>query len=192
MTLGQIGVKSTASCWSYEASITMSPEFLGRWESTRTCNLRCWRTRRSVFSGRPAFLGSSARHVSADVRLGCLRQYTRTAVTTAVNGLKRNRSRPQKMRLKRGRWDRNRTCNLRFWSLLPFVQGRSRAYTKGLKIGHFDVPKCVEVHQRSPALGSKLGSKQSSIPVSLVLLRELGRGDLLLDFSLVVREAGER
>ena len=47
--------------------------------------------------------------------LRCLRQNARTAVTTAVNGLKRNRSSPQKMRLKWGRWDRNRTCNLRFW-----------------------------------------------------------------------------
>jgi hypothetical protein len=26
----------------------------------------------------------------------------------------------------RGRWDRNRTCSLRFWSLLPFVQTRPR------------------------------------------------------------------
>ena len=47
--------------------------------------------------------------------LGCLRQNARTAVTTAVKGRKRNRSSPQKMRLKWGRWDRNRTCNLRFW-----------------------------------------------------------------------------
>jgi hypothetical protein len=60
----------------------------------------------------------------------------------------------------KGRWDRNRTCNLRFWSLLPFVQGRSGTYTKALKSAHFDGPKCVEVHQRSPALGSKLGSNQ--------------------------------
>src|SRR5262249_37605978 len=46
--------------------------------------------------------------------LGWLRQSARTAVTTAVNGRKVNRRSPQKMRLKRGRWDRNRTCNLRF------------------------------------------------------------------------------
>ena len=62
----------------------------------------------------------------------------RTAVTTAVNGLKRNRSSPQKMRLKWGRWDRNRTGNLRLWSLLPFVQQRSETYTKGLEMAHFD------------------------------------------------------
>jgi hypothetical protein len=38
-----------------------------------------------------------------------------------------------------GRWDRNRTGNLRLWSLLPFVQGRSGAYTSTLEIAHFDV-----------------------------------------------------
>jgi hypothetical protein len=57
-----------------------------------------------------------------------------------------------------GRWDRNRTCTLRFWSLLPFVQQRSGTYTNTLEIGHFDGPKYQDVHQRSPALGSKLGS----------------------------------
>jgi hypothetical protein len=36
-----------------------------------------------------------------------------------------------------------------------YVQG---AYTKGLKKAYFDGPKYVEVHQSSPALGSKLGS----------------------------------
>ena len=59
---------------------------------------------------------------------------------------------------KTGRWDRNRTGTLRFWSLLPFVQQRSGKYTKSLEIAHFDGPKYVDVHQRSPALGSKLGS----------------------------------
>jgi len=57
-----------------------------------------------------------------------------------------------------GRWDRNRTCNLRFWSLLPFVQERSGKYTKGLEMAHFDGPKYVDVQQRSLALGSRLGS----------------------------------
>src|SRR5262245_1229409 len=61
-----------------------------------------------------------------------------------------------------GRWDRNRTCTLRLWSLLPFVQGRSRTYTNTLEIAHFVGPKCQEVHQRSPALGSQLGSNQAS------------------------------
>jgi len=69
-------------------------------------------------------------------------------------------------RFSAGRWDRNRTCNLRFWSLLPFVQGRSGTYTKGLKTGHFDGSKYVEVHQRSPALGSILGSKRPSALIS--------------------------
>ena len=64
--------------------------------------------------------------------------------------------------LVRGRWDRNRTCNLRFWSLLPFVQERSGKYTKGLEMAHFDGPKYQEVHQRSPALGSNLGSNGGS------------------------------
>jgi hypothetical protein len=57
-------------------------------------------------------------------------------------------------------------------------------------MAHFDRRKYVEVHQRSPALGSTLGSKQSGILVSLVLLGELVQGDLLLDCGLVVREAG--
>jgi hypothetical protein len=57
-----------------------------------------------------------------------------------------------------GRWDRNRTCTLRFWSLLPFVQERSGTYTTGLKIAHFGALKYQEVPQRSPALGSTLGS----------------------------------
>jgi hypothetical protein len=42
--------------------------------------------------------------------------------------------------------------------LLPFVQHRSGTYTRRLKMAHFDDPKYVEVHQRSPALGSNLGS----------------------------------
>jgi hypothetical protein len=66
-------------------------------------------------------------------------------------------SNPHEFRV-RGRWDRNRTCNLRFWSLLPFVQQRSGTYTNTLEMSHFDGPKYVDVHQRSPALGSTLGS----------------------------------
>jgi hypothetical protein len=58
--------------------------------------------------------------------LGCLRQNARTAVTTAVNGRKRNRSSPYEMRLKWGRWDRNRTGALRLWSTRRAVQGRLR------------------------------------------------------------------
>src|SRR5262245_10805179 len=67
----------------------------------------------------------------------------------------------------RGRWDRNRTCTLRLWSLLPFVQLRSGAYTRGLKIAHFDGPTCLEVHQRSPALGSTVGSNVANTACSL-------------------------
>jgi hypothetical protein len=48
----------------------------------------------------------------------------RTAVTTAVNGLKLNGSSLQEMRLIEGRWDRNRTCNLRLWSTRRTVQDR--------------------------------------------------------------------
>ena len=70
MTMGQRGVKATASCWRYEPAIPMNSEFLGRLDRKRTCDLRCWRTRRPVFSSRSAFLRSSARRVSADVRLG--------------------------------------------------------------------------------------------------------------------------
>jgi hypothetical protein len=44
-----------------------------------------------------------------------------------------------------GRWDRNGTCTLRFWNLLPFVQERSGKYTSRLEITHFDGPKYVEV-----------------------------------------------
>src|SRR5262249_7268057 len=65
------------------------------------------------------------------------------------------------------RWDRNRTCALRLWSLLPFVQQRSGTYTKGLKSAHFDTPKYVDVHQRSPALGSTLGSNLGNRAVSI-------------------------
>jgi hypothetical protein len=53
-----------------------------------------------------------------------------------------------------GSWDRNRTGALRFWSPLPFVRERSGTYTSRLKIAHFDGVKCLEVHQRSPALGA--------------------------------------
>ena len=66
----------------------------------------------------------------------------------------------------RGRWDRNRTCNLRCWSLLPFVQQRSRKYKTGLKIAHFDGPTCQEVHQSSPEFTSvevKIGVKTNWI-----------------------------
>jgi len=51
-----------------------------------------------------------------------------------------------------GRWDRNRTCNLRVWSLLPYVRERSGAYTKWLETAHFDARKYVDVPQSSPAL----------------------------------------
>src|SRR5262245_15069509 len=63
----------------------------------------------------------------------------------------------------RGRWDRNRTCTLRCWSLLPYVQHRSGAYTSMLEMAHFDGPECQDVPQRSPSLGSTVGSKQSEI-----------------------------
>jgi hypothetical protein len=61
-----------------------------------------------------------------------------------------------------GRWDRDRTCALRLWSQLPFVQGRSGTYTSSLEMAHFDRPKYQEVHQSSPALGSTLGSMRSN------------------------------
>jgi hypothetical protein len=57
-----------------------------------------------------------------------------------------------------GRWCSKRTGDLRCWSLPPFVQVRSRKYTSTLKAAYFDAPKYQEVSQRSPALGSKLGS----------------------------------
>jgi hypothetical protein len=69
---------------------------------------------------------------------------------------------PHKFRLKWGRWDRNRTCNLRLWSLLPFVQGRSGKYTRCLEIAHFDGPKYQEVHKSSPALGQDWGQPSAT------------------------------
>jgi hypothetical protein len=44
-------------------------------------------------------------------------------------------------------WDRNRTCTLRFWRPLPYVQQRSGAYTSRLEMAYFDGPKYQEVHQ---------------------------------------------
>jgi hypothetical protein len=64
------------------------------------------------------------------------------------------------------RWDGNRTGALRFWSLLPSVQQGSGTYLDRLEMGHLVDPKYVDVHQRSPALGSTLGSKQPDILVS--------------------------
>jgi hypothetical protein len=55
---------------------------------------------------------------------------------------------PVNSKLARGGWDRSRTCTLRFWSLLPFVQQRSGTYTNGLEIANFDSPKYVDVHRR--------------------------------------------
>ena len=55
-----------------------------------------------------------------------------------------------------GRWDRNRTCNLRLRSLLPFVQGRSRNGWKLTFVGVENTVKVtnyVDVHQLSPVLG---------------------------------------
>jgi hypothetical protein len=69
-----------------------------------------------------------------------------------------------KSRFSKGRWDRNRTGALRFWSLLPLVQQRSGAYTSTLEMGYFEGPKYQEVHQRSPALGSTLGSSLTCSP----------------------------
>jgi hypothetical protein len=66
-----------------------------------------------------------------------------------------------------GRWDRNRTGTLRFWSLLPHVQLHSRKYTRGLNFAHFDAPTCQDVHQSSPALGSTLGSNVDNTACSL-------------------------
>jgi hypothetical protein len=62
-----------------------------------------------------------------------------------------------------GRWDRSRTGALRLWSLLPSVQPRSGTYTSTLKVAHFEDPTCLDVHHRSPALGSTLESKQPEI-----------------------------
>ena len=58
---------------------------------------------------------------------------------------------PHKFRVLEGRWDRNRTCNLRSWSALPFVQHRSGTYTRCLEMPYFDLRKCVDVHQSSTA-----------------------------------------
>jgi hypothetical protein len=67
--------------------------------------------------------------------------------------------RPRQFQGLRGRWNRNRTGTLRFWSLPPFVQQRSGKYTSTLEIAHFDGPKYQEAHQRSPALESKIEAK---------------------------------
>jgi hypothetical protein len=43
---------------------------------------------------------------------------------------------PHEFRANQGRWDRNRTCILQFWSLLPFVHQRSPEFTSvGVNIG---------------------------------------------------------
>src|SRR5262245_51692895 len=62
------------------------------------------------------------------------------------SGSKRLRHEPLQFRILWGRWDRNRTCSLRFWSLLPSVQQRSGAYTSRLEVAHFDGPKYQDVH----------------------------------------------
>jgi TIR domain len=59
------------------------------------------------------------------------------------------------------------TITLRFWSLLPFVQLCSGTYTSGLEIAHIDSPKYQEVHQRTLALGSTLGSNVANKACSL-------------------------
>jgi hypothetical protein len=56
-----------------------------------------------------------------------------------------------------GRWDRNRVCTLRFWSLLPFVQLRSAKYTNGLEMALFDGPKCLEVPPTFTGVEVKIG-----------------------------------
>jgi hypothetical protein len=67
----------------------------------------------------------------------------------------------------RGRWDWNRTGALRLWSLLPFVQQRPGTYMSAHEIAHFRGPKCVEVYQSSPALGSRVGSNVANKACSL-------------------------
>jgi len=78
--------------------------------------------------------------------------------SNGVKGRKKGCSRevciPHEFSVSKGRWDRNRTCNLRLWSLLPSVQQRSGTYLNGLEMGHFAGDKYVDVRQRSPALGS--------------------------------------
>jgi hypothetical protein len=63
--------------------------------------------------------------------------------------------------------ERNRAYNLRLWSLLPFVQLRSRKYTGILETAHFGGPKYQDVHHRSPALASTLGSNVDKTACSL-------------------------
>jgi hypothetical protein len=41
-------------------------------------------------------------------------------------------------------------------------------------MAHFDGSKCQDVHQRSPALGSILGSKQSGALIPLDIFRGAG------------------
>jgi len=64
---------------------------------------------------------------------------------------------PHEFKVLKGRWDRNRTCHLRVWSLLPYVQQRSGRYANRLEIGPLAGAKYVEVRERSPALGDKNG-----------------------------------
>src|SRR5262249_1317634 len=97
---------------------------------------------------------------------------------------------PDKFRVYRGRWDRNRTCNLRFWSLLPFVQLRSGTFTSPLKMAHFEGPKYQEVHQCSPASGVKIGVKcrQPSMPYLCRPMRGIASSDLALSWYMDAAE----
>src|SRR5262249_2529959 len=52
-----------------------------------------------------------------------------------------------------GRWDTNRTCTRRVWSLPPFVPQRSGPYTNTLDTAHSDGPKV----RRSPPTFTGVG-----------------------------------
>ena len=123
-------------------------------------DLRCWRTRRPVFSSRPAFLRSSARHVSAALRLG-LSAAKRTKC--CHNCCQRSQAQPFKSaenEAKMGRWDRNRTCNLRFWRPNPACRGVSHAVATCRSAPLLLSPCVAECRQVSPVTGADTGADQ--------------------------------
>ena len=91
MTMDQIGVKANASCVSYGASILMYPEFLGVWTASApaTCGVGGQGGQSLAVALR--FSVRTLVECKPIYVLVCLRQNARTAVTTAVNGLKVNR-----------------------------------------------------------------------------------------------------
>ena len=99
-------------------------------------------------AGAPAVPVASITSWASITRLPVLFPLGSSGVNARKTGCTRRGCSPHEFSFYEGRWGRNRTGTLRLWSLLPFVQGRTRAPLKSPILAVQSVRKFTNVHRR--------------------------------------------